>query len=477
MAERGAGTADSRGLAEPPLDAVLFASYGTSREDARAASIAPVAACLREGLRCAADLDDPVCTRPQRDHDPFGDGYKRDHLPVFAEAYTSAKARRALARRGVPVPDVSEALHELARAGARTVLVQPGHLVYGTAFAQVERAVEECRFLFANLVLGKPLLASDADLAELAVALDARHPRREGEALVLVAHGVEEGGAPAGSVYASLGLRLRELGRDDAYVGSMHGYPGLKATRRLVALDRERLGTRAVRLVPLMLTAAAHAARDIAGEREGSWRRAFEADGCDVTCELEGLGALPAVRQMYLRHAREALVGLRTGVDVAPEAAAAAPARFPLFVSLQGERCLVVGLGHVGLRRARMLASFGAEVHALDPSPSEAAQREAAELGISLERRTWLPADVGGARLVVAATNARSVNAVVARACGRLGVPVSVADSAEESTFFFPAVCESPRLVAGLVSRGAAHELVARVAPLVREVLREADHD
>lgn len=472
MADEGTGAASCGKAAAPSLDAVLFASYGTSREEARAASIAPVAEMLREGLGCAAAGE-------AADADDTGVAAARSAnaiaRPAFAEAYTSAKARRVLARRGVRVPDVSEALHELARAGARRVLVQPGHLVHGTAFAQVERAVASCRFLFSRIALGEPLLSSEDDLARIAQILDARHPRRPGEALVLVAHGVDEGPTVTGSTYASLALHLRELGRDDAFVGSMHGYPGVDTVRRLLALDRERLGITRVRLVPLMLTAAAHASRDIAGEAPGSWRTALAAEGYDVSCELEGLGALPAVRELYLEHARAALRALEPEPAEPDASAVPAHTKFPLFRDLSGARCIVVGLGSVGLRRARMLARFGAKVTAIDPSPAEARAREAAETGIALERREWLPADVEGASLVVAATDCRPVNSVIARACSRTHVPVSVADNAEESTCFFPAVCETERLVAGIVSDGHDHELVARAAAEVRTALREVD--
>ena len=75
----------------------------------------------------------------------------------------------------------------------------------------------------------------------------------------------------------------------------------------------------------------------------------------------------------------------------------------------------------------------------------------------------------------MAATDCRPVNSVIARACSRTHVQVSVEDNAEESTCFFPAVCETERLVAGIVSDGHDHELVARAAAEVRTALREVD--
>ena len=52
---------------------------------------------------------------------------------------------------------------------------------------------------------------------------------------------------------------------------------------------------------------------------------------------------------------------------------------------------------------------------------------------------------------------------------------MSVADSAEESTFFFPAVCEGNGLTAGVVSRGDAHGKTAEAAKRIRRVLEEME--
>ena len=66
---------------------------------------------------------------------------------------------------------------------------------------------------------------------------------------------------------------------------------------------------------------------------------------------------------------------------------------------------------------------------------------------------------------------ARSTTA--SRRTASLGIPVSVADSASESTFFFPAVCEGAELTAGVVSRGTSHAKTAEAARRIRRVLEE----
>lgn len=83
---------------------------------------------------------------------------------------------------------------------------------------------------------------------------------------------------------------------------------------------------------------------------------------------------------------------------------------------------------------------------------------------ICYQARSFQPKDINGAFLVIAATNDRNVNHEIAALCKQHEIPVSVADCAEESTFYFPAICEGNGLIAGLVSDGSDHHAVSRTA-------------
>lgn len=228
--------------------------------------------------------------------------------------------------------------------------------------------------------------------------------------------------------------------------------------------------------------------------------------------------------QLPPRHtAGDAVAGFGVSPGACSEGAARPP-RFPLFVSLAGARCLVAGFGAVGERRARALARFGAEVLVVDPRGAVSVGAEAdaphandaaGDAGLTAKAshasraaggaphepaaacdegdapsRLVLPASGGGrivvaarayregdeedCALVVAATSDWAVNRRIGERCRERGIPVSVADAPEEGTFFFPALCEGERLVAGIVSRDGAHAdhaLVARAARDVRSIL------
>ncbi len=143
--------------------------------------------------------------------------------------------------------------------------------------------------------------------------------------------------------------------------------------------------------------------------------------------------------------------------------------RFPIFIDLSGKRCLVVGAGEVGCRRARTLRDAGAEVLMVAP---EAASRPD---GVHFEQRTFEESDVQECTLVVAATNDHGVNGDVAAVARAAGIPVSVSDDPDNCDFYFPAICRSDNLVAGIVSDGTHHKLVSRAAVAVRETLGEVD--
>ena len=60
-------------------------------------------------------------------------------------------------------------------------------------------------------------------------------------------------------------------------------------------------------LRPLMIVAGDHANNDMAGDEEDSWKSIFEGAGYEVECVLEGLGQLPEIQQLFVKHAQAAI--------------------------------------------------------------------------------------------------------------------------------------------------------------------------
>lgn len=130
---------------------------------------------------------------------------------------------------------------------------------------------------------------------------------------------------------------------------------------------------------------------------------------------------------------------------------------YPVTLQLAGRRCVVVGGGAVGARRAAFLAEAGAHVVVVAPEVDEGVR--AAEV----HRRAFVPPDLDGAFLVISATDAAGVNAEVAAAARARGVLVNIADDPGGSDFHAPAVLRRGALTVAVSTGGASPELARRL--------------
>ena len=128
---------------------------------------------------------------------------------------------------------------------------------------------------------------------------------------------------------------------------------------------------------------------------------------------------------------------------------------YPLTLKVKGRRCVVVGGGAVGVRKADALAGAGAHVVAVAPQIDD--RLRAAEV----HRRVFQPSDLEGAFLAIAATGSATVNAEVAAAARARGVLVNVADDPDASDFHVPAAVRHGEFTIA-VSTGAAGPALAR---------------
>ena len=60
-----------------------------------------------------------------------------------------------------------------------------------------------------------------------------------------------------------------------------------------------------------MVVAGDHANNDMAGDDSTSWKSQFTASGyfSNITCQIEGLGEIPDIEQLYVAHTKAAMEG------------------------------------------------------------------------------------------------------------------------------------------------------------------------
>ena len=140
----------------------------------------------------------------------------------------------------------------------------------------------------------------------------------------------------------------------------------------------------------------------------------------------------------------------------------------PLFARLDGRRCLVVGGGEVGARKARLLLAAGADVTVASPALTAELQELQddgkihhihGELGADADR--FGAGDVSPYWLIIAATSDRELNAAVARAAESAHRFCNVVDDPELGNVIMPAIVDrAPVTVA--ISTGGSSPVLAR---------------
>lgn len=109
--------------------------------------------------------------------------------------------------------------------------------------------------------------------------------------------------------------------------------------------------------------------------------------------------------------------------------------RYPIELDLAGRRVLVVGLGAVGLRRARGLADAGARVVGVDPRSADLAALN----GVEVLAEAYRHAHLEGMVLVIAAATVE-VNRRVVEDARERGIWVNCASEPDRGDFRVPAV-------------------------------------
>lgn len=131
----------------------------------------------------------------------------------------------------------------------------------------------------------------------------------------------------------------------------------------------------------------------------------------------------------------------------------------PLHLDLRGRPCLVVGGGALAQRKVELLLKAGAKVRVVAKAGGDAVRSLAAQGAVELHERSYVPADVQGRWLVVAATDDAAVNAQVFADCEAAGVWANTVDSPELCSAIFPAIIDRGPVQASVSSGGRAPTL------------------
>jgi len=113
---------------------------------------------------------------------------------------------------------------------------------------------------------------------------------------------------------------------------------------------------------------------------------------------------------------------------------------YPIFLNIQGRKCVVVGGGEVAERKVQSLVEHGAFVTVISPRLSQGLAKLVKKGTIQLLMRDYQPGDLENALIVIAATDNTTINREVAREGQQNGVLINVVDDPKHSDFIVPSL-------------------------------------
>ena len=233
------------------------------------------------------------------------------------------------ARDGEKIDNMDQALQRAVDNGVKHLVIQPTHLMHGAEYDELCATAESYKDKIETIEIAEPLLGevgqdgstTNADKKAVAEALTAEAVKAAGyesledaakdsTAFVFMGHGTSHAAAVT---YTQMQTQMEELAYGNVYIGTVEGKPAETACEAVIERIKEA-GYKKVVLRPLMVVAGDHANNDMAGDDDDSWKSQFLASGAfdTVTCQIGGLGGIPAIEQIYVEHTA-AVIGAPTG--------------------------------------------------------------------------------------------------------------------------------------------------------------------
>src|SRR5215472_9478202 len=135
----------------------------------------------------------------------------------------------------------------------------------------------------------------------------------------------------------------------------------------------------------------------------------------------------------------------------------------PIFLRLEGRRCLLVGAGTVALDKIGSLLKTGVRLRVIAPRAKDEVRQLAAEGKLEWIEREFDPSDLDGNLLVIAATDSPEVNAAVYKGAVERGILCNSVDDIPNCDFFFGSVVNRGDLQIAISTAGESPAVAQRL--------------
>lgn len=136
---------------------------------------------------------------------------------------------------------------------------------------------------------------------------------------------------------------------------------------------------------------------------------------------------------------------------------------FPIFLKLEGRRCLVVGAGAIAEGKIRGLLNGGASVEVVAPRAITQVEGWFSQGLLDWKRRSFAPSDLDGVSIVIAATSSREVNTRVFQESRVRNVLCNSVDDPENCDFYYGSIVKRGDLQIAISTNGRSPALAQRL--------------
>jgi len=211
-------------------------------------------------------------------------------------AYSSRKITKKLQDNDDTIQSPTEVLTALTQKGHTEAVVQSLHLFPGTEFHSLLKVMSKSSLQYRT---GLPLLTNSCDYQEITTLLTPAITSRFDRAILILGHGTTH---PSWTGYYSLEKILRQRFGDRVYVGVVEQFPD--STHLVAEIAGSNYDN--VTIIPFFLIAGMHYRRDIIAENKESWLSRLREKNMNVEVIESGLGMLPGLEKLVVRHIIEA---------------------------------------------------------------------------------------------------------------------------------------------------------------------------
>ncbi len=143
---------------------------------------------------------------------------------------------------------------------------------------------------------------------------------------------------------------------------------------------------------------------------------------------------------------------------------------YPIFLNLEGKKCLVVGGGDVAERKITGLLGCKAGVTVISPVVNEKIDELVKESKLIYKKKAYQNGDIKGFFLVIGATDSMEINEIISTEAKELEILYNIVDIPDLCNFFVPSVVNSGDLKIAISTNGKSPALAKKIRKELEDI-------